>query len=297
MSSALGLEESSVYYSALLSTLSTGRTFLLSLFHLLSLLSSPFLNLSLIIFKHLKPHIILTLSNILEYERELSNELKAIQLLLLLFLLTCYMLKRYIQRKRYIPRLTSYLSSFQTRLKTHYKNFIKKVHNINSTLAFILPHITYILICLTSWKYLKPQVTWLSSGWMVPLISVVYPVFGTVSVLRGRLRVGLNWKPEIKEEVVGGSKTKKINEPSTPENLKNLGFTSPMTSPILRVGGGKRTKSFGGPNAALRLESDSDVIAAIQYWTVYGVVTSVYTGLSYLPVLAKYVVHYQGLSR
>ncbi|GMI15409.1 hypothetical protein TrVE_jg5279 [Triparma verrucosa] len=303
MKDALGIEDSQIYAGALSAALSSGFEFSKALAHLLNLLSRPLINASLILFNLSKPHVTNFISNLLEYERNLSNEMKAFQLLLLTLAIICAALKRYIARKRYVERLAAWLTKRRSEVKTSYDEAMQKVRDFNYTLACVLPHLIYVGVCVGCWRWFKPQVAWLASGWTVPVLSVVYPVFGTVAVLRQRsvLKGGVKVPDQVDVNVKSPKDADK-SSPNTPPTTKSssstssTSFASPLSSPILRVGGGKRTKSLGCVPLAQKSESDSDVVAAIRYWTVYGVVTASYTFLSYLPFLNSHVIRLQSLS-
>lgn len=134
------------------------------------------------------------------------------------------------------------------------------------------------------------------------MLSIVYPTLGSVRVMQAKLvleKVGGNGgggeevSTPPKSNKKGGGNGKKKKRPSpkktpTPRQRVDSILKSPLTSPIMRVGGGKRTKSDAvKPEEALFDEISDDLTAALRYWVVFGVVSAVYSFLSLLPLVTR----------
>ena len=78
-----------------------------------------------------------------EWQKSQSNEFIALEIVGAVALVLLYLLKRHIARRRYLPRLVSYVEGKKRRLKARYDAALAKVYDFNATLASVLPHFVY----------------------------------------------------------------------------------------------------------------------------------------------------------
>lgn len=259
-------------------------------------------------------------------------------------LLLLYLLKKFITRKRYIPRAAAYIGAKRSAVERRYKVFITKVNEVNSTLALLLPHIFYFVACALLWSFARGLVKWVVDDLRgAALLGVIYPVFGSMEVIQRKIvliekqkggdgleeggddddddyvclrstpsshgkssqkRKGAQKKKKAGGKTQAAAKSQSKSGPgeATPPPATTSILQSPLTSPssLLRVGGGKRKGSkesilsphLGGDSSHQIVEDqfvDDDLAAAVRYWVVFGVASSVFQSLSLLPFLGRWV--------
>jgi len=286
----LHLEPREVYISAARDFYTALVLFLQASYAISILLLAPLFHGLSLAFKHLLPHVKSGLQQSYNYQLSLPRHVHLLELAFLLFLLVCYMAKKFIQRKRYIPRLLSHVAAKKRAIRAAYLRHLARVAAVNATVATLLPHAIYFVICVLLTKFANPIVAWFAEGYSIELLSVVYPIFGTISVVQATViakQTGLTDGTILSTPAKTASKT-----PSKPAPAKSApgsrSRTPTLTSPLgsIRVGGGTRRASTDGTD--LSPSPDEDLYHAIMYWVVFAVSTATYTTLSLIPVVGRY---------
>jgi len=158
------------YVAAFRTFVSDGRSFALSLGHLLYICSLPLLNL------------------LHDFHSSKSPRFLLCELLLVFFLLLCYLARRHIIRKKYIPRLYAALRQRRLKLKRAYKKWyddkIRKIVKINKTLAAVAPHAAFALGVFFFHRLVPDLARWLvRESWATVFIGAIVPLGGTIGAI------------------------------------------------------------------------------------------------------------------
>lgn len=302
LAASLHLQPYEAYKLAFSDFLKALSVFVRASCHLLFLLLLPLYHLVSNLLHFLAPHAKAALLNAYEAQRNLPPHAVYLELALLAALLLCYLLKRHITRRRYVPRLLAFVRARRRKLAARWAALLERVRLVNGTLAELLPHLLFLLSSLLLARFCPKLVMWLAEGYAIQLLSVVYPVFGTIAVVQNVLRL----EAPAPSSAAAPTPGKAAPAPSLASPKPSL--TSPTS--LLRVGGGKRHSSVDRPSTPAPSTSTSastttpappalspsealaeardDLSHAAMYWVVFAVSTGTYTALSLVPFLGSY---------
>jgi hypothetical protein len=285
--------------------------FVEALYVVTCLTTRPIGNALKLLLKAVAPHVKAYAIAAYQYQVALPRHVHCLQAAFLAFLAMCYALRAYIVKKKYVPRFTAFVAEKKMKVAAKYKAMLASVARINSTFALLLPHLLYVLAAVLVTRLCRPAVVALAEGWGgIWLLSVGYPVVGTVAVVQGLASAARSDQeaaaaataPPPETPTAGSKKKKKPAEPTPVASPNPRMLTSPLAfSPTLRVGGGtRRTVSSAGKRPDSPVEPatggdlEEDLSHVVMYWVVFATLTSLYTFLTLVPFVGRHAEAWNG---
>jgi len=137
-----------------------------------------------------------------EFQRSLDQSVLVLEAVSIAALIGMYLLRRFIQRRRYIPRLKNYLTGKKQKALQKYNRFIARIAETSTILALVIPHIFFwflvALIYSSRWGRLALRL--FSDKLPIrELITLYIPVMKTIILIATFHRQNsLQPKPEFK---------------------------------------------------------------------------------------------------
>ncbi|GMH52278.1 hypothetical protein TrRE_jg10196 [Triparma retinervis] len=152
-----------------------------SAYRCIILIAGPIGKLTVLGIKTISPHLQAKAQSAWDWQKRQPNEVLAMELGFTLLLLLLYALKRFITRKRYMPRLKRWFQQQKRKIQSKYDQAIERVRTVNSTLAVVLPHLFFLLLSSSLLYFVPSLVGWVAEDLQgVAVMSVIYPTLGSV---------------------------------------------------------------------------------------------------------------------
>ncbi|KAL9180357.1 hypothetical protein ACHAXT_008327 [Thalassiosira profunda] len=183
-----------------------------------------------------------------QFQRDLPLSAKYAELGAIAVLATLWLLRRHVQKHRYVERTVAWYAAKKRRALRKYNNFVGRVAKTSSFLAMLLPHLLYLVLVVGVKRLVPGFVTYLATGtYLCSFISFWHPMYLTFCLL-GRL------SPHLKE------------------------FREAESSESSGKGKAVKLKHLRQKEAELK-ELRAEAIVLLKYWVVYAVILAiVWTG-------------------
>jgi len=136
------------------------------------------------------------------FQKSLSRGAIAVECGVVAAFVGAYMLRRYIQKKRYVERVRRWYGTKKRACLQKYKNLVYKVSQTSLFLAVILPHILYVILVLAT-QYVAPSVVgyFATKTYFTTAISLWYPLAKTIFLVH-------RWTVFVSKEASGKKRDK-----------------------------------------------------------------------------------------
>lgn len=219
------------------------------------------------------------------YQKTLSMTTIYMEVAFVCFLIGLYAIRKYIQKKKYVERVTQWYHQKRTNVILKYNRVVDKVAQTSMILALLLPHLLY-LSTMGTVKYFLPGVVryFATKTLLCELIKFYIPFARTISTLH-------KWRSFDLLSVEQGT-----NDDCT-EKSKNTNSGYFSTIRKKRVEGVKKidirtNEDTKSGSARTRLTDEhrqviEDAINLLKYWTVVAMLTAMIQTLKLLPIFGR----------
>ena len=236
------------------------------------------------------------LSWFVAWQRSLSIAAVAVELATVAAGIGLYMIRRYIQKHRYVERTQRWFRRKLNATIKLYNGFVRTVSKTSVLLALLLPHLLYVLVVVTLY-YVAP---WFLRYFAMhtpttSIISVVIPLVRTISFLnRWKSSAGKDSEKKIGETDKIGAVASPNGATTTAKKRKTRSSTGRAADRYLEAT--MKPAGMAASTAKKQLESMSadqtlraEGMDLLRYWVVYALLCALFRAISLMPVVGSLV--------
>jgi len=232
-----------------------------------------------------------------------------------------YMLRRYIQKKKYAQRVKTWYTNKKAKAVMKYERFVEKVAKTSMLLALLLPHIIYV-VGVSLIKYFMPQVVGYFSNQTIlaDVLGLYWPFVKSIHVIHKWRSFGLMEKVNDAASIVddknnngkgSGSESKKdgidqANAATSTRSIMNM-FRRKKVSENYEAALREKSRSSSTKNnsktstdkrkvavAQIRLNDEQrqvgeEISELLQYWVVFALLLGMSKICMLLPLFGRFL--------
>lgn len=227
------------------------------------------------------------------YQASLSNAAILMEFSFVFALILLYLLRKYIERKQYVRRITLWYELKKIRATRKYYDLVDKVADTSMFMALLLPHVIYISIVGTC-KIMLPSVYgyFANKTILADILSFYYPFIKTIQVVH-------HWKSidpskEKKVDFIEGFTSKGDAEDDAATSFGTVfSFWTRKGTKPKEVDTSKNVQPSEKIIRTRLSANDKKVIEEasllLQYWVVYGALYAFVQTCTLLPIVGRFL--------
>jgi hypothetical protein len=207
-----------------------------------------------------------------QYQGSLSHAALYVEFAFLASLMTLWMLRRHVRRRRYVERARAWYDVRRKRVLRKYLDLVERVARTSSIVAMLLPHLAYAIFVVGLRRAFPSALSYLATRtYLTSLVGLWHPMYTTIALL-GRI-VPVLGECDVDAAASASSAASAVASTTTPSTLK-------------------KRRLHMAEMEALRVE----IIDMLEYWVVYAVLHAIVRTGRLLPFVGHVLDYYATIS-